>query len=71
MTLHKRLRAWRVHLDLSLQDVAEAIGHTRQSISLYELGRRTPARADLQAIVIKGLGISMRKFSRPPTVRAA
>lgn len=44
MTEYQKARAWREHLGLSPQQLAEHTGYTRQSIYWFERGETPPSR---------------------------
>lgn len=62
-----RLKAWRTHFDLTFEAVAEPARVSRQAVQQIEAGRSHATMDTLQAIVTKGLGMTLAEFcSRGP-----
>lgn len=50
MDMHKKLRRLRIERGLYQKEVADAVGLSRDAITKYETGERTPSRAALERL---------------------
>lgn len=64
MYIGKRLRQARIDANLTAQQVADAIGRTKQSVYNWEQGRRTPKQEDIISLA-KIYQVDIKSFYPP------
>lgn len=66
ITTRERLKMWRLHRGLTLQEVAEFAGRTKQLIGMMETGASSLVMDVVEEIVTKAFRITMLRFYGDP-----